>query len=118
MQAILSTFGVDWHLLLINAVNFGLLMAALTYFLYTPVMKMLEERRERVGQGVRDAEAAGRAKQDIEHSRRGVLAEAGKEADQLLAAARDAGAKKEAELRKKGEAQAALALREAEARAE
>ncbi len=117
MQQILSTFGIDWHLLLINAVNFGLLMLALWYFLYGPVMRMLEERRGKVAQGVRDAEEAAEKLAEIEHSRAGALAAAGKEADALVAAARAIGADKERELLAKGEAAAATLLRDAEAQA-
>ena len=117
MQQILRTFGIDWHLLLINAVNFGLLMLALWYFLYGPVMRMLEERRGKVAQGVRDAEEAAEKLAEIEHSRAGALAAAGKEADALVAAARAIGADKERELLAKGEAAAATLLRDAEAQA-
>ena len=63
MEQILGTFGIDWRLLLINAVNFGIVLLVLWRFLYTPVMKMLEERRQRVAQGVEDARAAGAAKE-------------------------------------------------------
>lgn len=117
MEQILTTFGIDWHLLLINAVNFGLLLAVLWYFLYEPVMKMLEERREKVAQGVHDAEAAAAQLREIEESRAAALAEAGKEADGLLSAARTAGVQKEHELTAKGEAAAATILRDAEAQA-
>ena len=117
MDKILTTFGVDWHLLLINAINFGLLMLVLWYFLYEPVMRMLEERRAKVSQGVRDAEKAAEKLAEIEHSRAGALAAAGKEADALVAAARAIGADKERELLAKGEAAAATLLRDAEAQA-
>jgi F-type H+-transporting ATPase subunit b len=117
MNQILSTFGIDWHLLVINMVNFGLLMLALWYFLYEPVMRMLEERRQKVAKGVRDAQAAGEKLAEVEHSRKAVLAGAGKEADEVLAAARAAGTKKERELLQKGESAAATLLRDAEAQA-
>ena len=118
MAQVLSTFGIDWRLLIVNAVNFALVLLALWYFLYAPVMKMLEERRQRVAQGVRDAEAAAAELAATQAARAGVLAAAGKEADHVMAAARAAGAAKERELAQKGEAAAALAVREAQARAE
>jgi F-type H+-transporting ATPase subunit b len=117
MQQILTTFGVDWHLLLINAVNFGLLMLVLWYFLYGPVLRMLEERRTKVSQGVKDAEEATKKLSEIERSRSSVLAAAGKEADSVISAARAAGGAKERELLTKGEAAAAVLLKEAEAQA-
>src|SRR3989338_4005309 len=118
MAQVLSTFGIDWRLLIVNAVNFALVLLALWYFLYAPVMKMLEERRQRVAQGVRDAQAAAAGRAAARAAGGGVLAAAGKEADQVMAAARAAGTAKERELAQKGEAAAALAVREAQARAE
>jgi len=56
MSELFSAFGVNWKLLLIQAVNFGLLLAALTYFLYKPILKIIDERREKVAEGVRTAE--------------------------------------------------------------
>lgn len=117
MQAVLDTFGIDWHLLLINAVNFGLLLLALWYFLYAPVLKMLEERRSKVAQGVHDAQAAVRKLSEIERSRSAILAAAGKDADALLAEAHSTGIQKERELVAHGETAAATLLKDAEAQA-
>lgn len=118
MEAILTTFGIDWRLLLVNAINFGLLLAALWYFLYTPLMRMLEERRQKVEHGVRDAESAKRVLEEIEAGRAQQLAQAGKEADAIVAGARSSGAAKEHELVAAGEAAAAQLLREAQVQAQ
>ncbi len=115
MQAILTTFGVDWHLLLISAINFGLLLAGLTYFLYKPLGKMLEDRRMKVAKGVEDAEAAGVKLQEIEHSRRDTLAKAGEEADTIVAQAREAGSHKAKEILNQASASAARSIADAEA---
>ncbi len=117
MEQIFSTFGIDWRLLLINMANFGLLLFVLWYFLYSPVMRLLEERRQRVAKGVKDAEAAAEKLSEIEASREGVLAQAGKEADVLLVSARAAASAREREIIHKGEAAAAAALKEAQAQA-
>ncbi len=98
MDSILHTFGIDWRLLLINMINFGLLMLGLWYFLYGPVMKMLEERRQKVLKGVEDAEAASQARQEIENERSGVLQKAAQEADEALARARAAASAREREI--------------------
>lgn len=117
MEQILTTFGVDWRLLLINGLNFGLLMAAMWYFLYAPVMGMLEDRRKKITKGVRDAEVATKAREDIEASRAASLAEAGVEADALIASARAAASQKEREIIARGEAAATTLLEDAEAQA-
>lgn len=118
MEQVLSTFGIDWKLLLINAANFGLLMFVLWYFLYDPILTMLEERRKKIEKGVADAEAAAQERSAIESSRATTLATAGKEADELLARARDAARQKESELISAGEAAAETIVKEAGAQAQ
>ena len=117
MGAIFTTFGIDWHLLLINAVNFGLLLAGLTYFLYKPLTKMLGERRERVAQGIADAEAAAMRLREIEDARAQRLAEAGAEADEIISSARSAGSEKAREIAAQAESSAARTLADASAQA-
>jgi F-type H+-transporting ATPase subunit b len=117
MSAIFTTFGIDWHLLLINAINFGLLLLGLWYFLYTPLMRMLEERRQKVAQGVADAQAAQQSLKEIEGTRASTLAQAGREADEVLARARNAAQAREREMLAHAEAAAASVVKEAEAQA-
>jgi F-type H+-transporting ATPase subunit b len=118
MNSVLSTFGIDWRLLLIQAVNFGLLLIALWYFLYAPLSRMLEERRQKVAKGVEDAHAAAATLAEIEGSRKEVLASAGKEADGILAEARAAALKKERDILEAGEANANALVKEASVRAD
>lgn len=117
MQEILTTFGIDWRLLAINGFNFALVMVALWYFLYAPVMKVLEERRKKVSDGVRDAELAKHKLEEIQSSRSTVLARAGKEADEVLASARAAAQKQERFALAEAERAAAGVLSQAEAQA-
>ncbi len=117
MDQILTTFGIDWRLLLINAINFGLLLLGLWYFLYTPMMRMLEERRTKVTQGVKDAEAAAAQLSEVETTRKQTLAEAGKEADEIIARARAAGSEKGKEIMNAAEAASARLLKDAEGQA-
>lgn len=118
MGAVLQTFGVDWRLLLINAVNFGLLLFLLGYYVYGPLTRALEERRQRVAQGVRDAEESTRKLAEIAASRGEILAKAGQEADEVLRKSRAAAQEKEREIVAAGEAAASTTLREASAQAQ
>jgi F-type H+-transporting ATPase subunit b len=118
MSQVLAAFGIDWHLLLINAINFALLLLALWYFLYAPLTKMLRERRQMVAQGVRDAESAQQKLHEVERSRGEILAKAGHEADEVLSKARAAAEAKAAEVAVQSETRAAAALVEAEAQAQ
>lgn len=95
MSAVFAAFGIDWRLLLIDSINFGILVLALWYFLYGPLSAMLEARRQKVAGGVHDAEQAAIKLHEIEATKSGILASAGQEADQLLIKARQAGEQKE-----------------------
>ena len=117
MSDLFGAFGIDWRLLLINLINFGLLLFLLQRFLYKPLTQMLEKRRAMVAQGVYDAERAAQELSQIEASRAQKLADVGKEADAALAEARRSGAQLERELSAKGEAAAARLVAEAEAAA-
>jgi F-type H+-transporting ATPase subunit b len=117
MAQIFTTFGVDWRLLIIDGINFALVLLVLWYFLYSPIMKILEERRTKVAKGVKDAERAGQKLHEIEASRSGVLAQAGQEADKLVSHAQKRAVEKERELLSKAEASAASVVAEAEAQA-
>ncbi len=52
---IFSTLGIDWKLLLAQLINFAILIGVLGYFVYTPILRLLDERRERVKKAMDDA---------------------------------------------------------------
>jgi F-type H+-transporting ATPase subunit b len=118
MSSLISAFGIDWRLLIVNCINFGLLLAVLWYFLYGPLTKMLEQRRQKIAQGVQDASDAEARLKEIQGARASMLADAGKEADQVVASARAAGSAKERELVSAGETAAANLLKEAQMQAQ
>ena len=117
MSDLFAAFGIDWRLLVINLINFGLLLAALWYFLYEPLTSMLETRRRKMAQGVADAEEAKRQLSEIEGSRAEMLAKAGSEADEVIASARVAAQQKGQEIASASEASAQALLKDAEAQA-
>ncbi len=83
MEQLIHAFGIDARLILLQVVNFGLLMAALTYFLYKPVLKVLKDREEKIAQGIKDAEEAGKARLLAEEEKKGIIATANKEAQAM-----------------------------------
>jgi F-type H+-transporting ATPase subunit b len=89
MEQLIEAFGIDLRLIIIQVFNFGILMAALTYFLYKPVLKMLNEREEKIAQGMKDAQEAGAAKAEATEEKKAVIAAANKEAEAMTARAKD-----------------------------
>ncbi len=84
MDQIITVFGIDWKLLLIQAVNFGVVLFVLERFLYRPVIKMIDERREKIEQGVKNAEVASFELQKAETKSRELISKAEMEARETL----------------------------------
>lgn len=53
---ILSKLGIDWRLLIAQIVNFLILLYVLKRFAYAPILRFLEERREKIERGIKRAE--------------------------------------------------------------
>ena len=118
MSELFAAFGVNWKLLLIQAVNFGVLLAALSYFLYKPVLRIIDERRAKVAEGVRLAESASQTLADAKEESEQLVGEAARKAEGLAAASRVSAEQKGAGIVKAAEARADVVLAEAAARAE
>lgn len=118
MERLFAAFGIDWRLLIIQGINFGVLLAALTYFLYKPMMKLIDERRAKIAEGVRKAEEADRNLALAKEEGEGILGAAAREAEALAAASRVRANEKGGEIVKVAEARAEATLRDATARAE
>jgi F-type H+-transporting ATPase subunit b len=79
-----DAFGVDVFKLAFQVVNFLLLLWLLNRFLFKPVLRMLDERSERIRRGLEDAEQARRERENAEQERLATLAEARREANDIL----------------------------------
>lgn len=88
MEQLLEAFGIDGKLIIIQVFNFGILMLALTYFLYKPVLNMLQTREEKIVQGIKDAEDAAKAKASADEEKKVILATANKDAEGVAANAK------------------------------
>ena len=106
MEELVRHFGIDWKLLLAQAVNFGILLFILWKFAYRPILGVLKERREGIERGLaltREAEKRMAAiavlqEERMEETRREALAIVSKaeetavaHRDQILAAAEKKG---------------------------
>lgn len=111
---IFHSFGVDWRLLIIQAVNFGVLMLALWAFLYKPLLKLMDERRAKIEKGVHDADAAALQLKEAEDKKRELMVAAAKEADALSERSRKNIAQQEKEASIAADEKAARLLAQAE----
>lgn len=117
MSGFFSAFGIDWRLLIIQIVNFAVLLGALTYFLYRPMMAMLDERRKKIAEGVQAADAAQQRLADAKTESDSIIADAAHEAEGLLSASRLRAEERGKEIVSAAQARADASLKEAAAAA-
>ncbi len=117
MQQLFSAFGIQLNLLIAQAVNFGLVMIALWYFLYKPVMTTLDERQKRIAQGVQDAEEAAEKLARADDAAAARVSAAESAADGIVASARETASSERSRIVSEAEARAEQVARDAEARA-
>jgi F-type H+-transporting ATPase subunit b len=84
MQQLLSQLGIDWSLLLSQAVNFVLLLIVLRIFVYKPMLKLLHDRRARIEGGLAKADEAERRLHEVDVIGAGKIKEAEHEAINIL----------------------------------
>lgn len=118
MSELFAAFGINWQLLLVQAINFGLLLFVLWYFLYTPILKLIDDRQKKIAEGVKTAEAAERRLAEAQAEGEGIVGTAAREAETLVGNARTRADEKAGEILKAAEARANSVLEEANARAE
>jgi F-type H+-transporting ATPase subunit b len=82
-----TTFQVNLFQVVIAAANFAVFLVLLWVFALKPVAAMLQDRQTRIEQGLKDAEQARRDRESAESERVAALAEARKEANDILARA-------------------------------
>ena len=97
MESLLVVFGIDWKLLIAQSINFLILLAGLSYFLYKPVLRLLKTREEKIAKGVKDAEVAALARAKTEEEKGSILRAAEKDAEGVMRRAEEE-AKKEREV--------------------
>jgi len=118
MSELFAAFGINWQLLIVQAINFGFLLFVLWYFLYTPLLKLIDDRQKKIAEGVRTAEAADMKLADAKTESKRIVGGAAREAETLVASARSRADEKGNEIVKAAEARAGDVLKEAQTRAE
>ncbi len=118
MSELFAAFGVNWKLLVIQSVNFLALLILLRYFLYDRILTILDERRERIAKGIKDAEEA-EAKLASSHAEgKDIVGKAAREAEVLVSDARARAEEKGTDLVKAAQTRADALLADAAERAE
>jgi F-type H+-transporting ATPase subunit b len=83
-------FGVNWEHFFAQALSFCIVAFLLHRFAYKPILGVLEERRQRIAEGLANAERIKAELAKTEATRQEVLAKASAQADKLIEEARAA----------------------------
>jgi F-type H+-transporting ATPase subunit b len=77
-------FQINLFQVIIAAANFVIFLAIIWKFAFNPVSKILSDRKERIEQGLKDAEQARLDRENAEAARIATLQEARREANEIL----------------------------------
>jgi F-type H+-transporting ATPase subunit b len=86
-------FGVTWPLFIAQVANFTIVAALLYFFAYKRVLAMLEERRNRIAEGLANADKIKTELAKAEVQRQEILSKANDHATKLIEEARAAAAR-------------------------
>ncbi|EKE19699.1 MAG: hypothetical protein ACD_8C00124G0048 [uncultured bacterium] len=98
MNELISTFHIDWKLIIAQLVNFGIVLFVLKQFAYGPMLKMMNERTAKIEKGIKDAEKAGKKLEEITQKEKEVLVEARKAAQEIVSKAEGVAMKNKEEI--------------------
>jgi len=95
MNSFISTFHIDWKILIAQAINFGIVFALLYFFALKPLKKVMGERTTTIEGGISDAKANAEILKNTKKEYDGIVAKARTEAHSIFQ-----DGKKEAEAKK------------------
>ena len=87
VESVAQAFGVDWPHLLAQSISFGVVCVVLYKLAYTPILQILETRRQQIASGLANAGKIKAELARIESERQAVLIKAEAEGKQLIVGA-------------------------------
>lgn len=103
----MHALGIQWSVLIAQMVNFAILLFILSRFVYRPILKVIDNRRELIAESAKKALEIDRRKEVIGHERTAILHKADEEAGTLLERAKAEAEAMSAEIEKSARAHAA-----------
>jgi len=89
----MSELGIDWKMLVAQTISFSIVFFVLWRFAYKPIFVMLQVRREKIAEGLANAEKIKAELARTEAERKRILAQAGDVANQMIEEGRKAAAR-------------------------
>jgi F-type H+-transporting ATPase subunit b len=115
-ESVLGALGVNWKLFIAQLINFSVVLFVMWKWVYTPLLKAIETRQGRIEKGLKDAEAAARARSSAERESEAAIAAARKEAQRLMEEAVLAAERSRKEMVSKAQSEVAKVVEEGKSR--
>ena len=80
----MEKLGINLGFLIFQVLNFLVLIVLMYAFAYQPILKMLDDRKKKIAQGLEDARVAAEARANAEKEAREIIAKAQAEANQKI----------------------------------
>lgn len=93
MNETLNMLGIHWTKLIIQCINFSIVLFVLWKFAYKPIFKVLDARKEKIAEGINGADKIKAQLAQTEADRQKILTQAGDQANKLIDDARAAAAR-------------------------
>ena len=103
MNQLLDQLGINGGLFLSQAVNFFILLAVLTYFVYKPLIKVIKQRNAKIKEGLDKAEEADVRLKEIDVIGKGKIKEAESKSIEIIKDTEERAKILDRELQKKNE---------------
>jgi F-type H+-transporting ATPase subunit b len=110
----MEALGVNLGFFLVQVFNFIIVMIVLTAWAYRPVVNLLEQRKQRIAQGLEDARVAAEARANAEKDAAKIIADAQAEANKRVGEATERAEKAAAEVRAAADAERTRILQAAQ----
>jgi F-type H+-transporting ATPase subunit b len=98
MESIISTFHIDWKVIIAQAVNFTIVFVVLYIYALKPLSKLMLERSEKIAKGIMDAKINADVLGKTEKEYEAILAKARIEAQKIFDEAKKEGENKKNEI--------------------
>ena len=87
-QETAQTFGINWSLFISQSISFIIVCILLYKFAYNPILKVLDQRRQRIAESLENAEKIKKELAETEQARKEILSKANTQATGLIDEAR------------------------------
>lgn len=110
----LGNLGINLSYLVVQILNFFIVMLIMSFWAYKPILKVLDERSAKIAQGLEDAREAEEARANAQSEAKKIIAEAQSERASIVADATARAEKTAADMRSAAEQERAQLLEQAQ----